>query len=97
MGGMYDYFSPFCDCRRWQNYHSHPPRWLFYHTIKTTTDSKTFTHVSELSQFVQNMRFSIHMLHTFIHVDDKSRVCLTEAPGVKHSNYINASFIDVRI
>ena len=29
--------------------------------------------------------------------DDKSRVCLTEAPGVKNSDYINASFIDVRI
>ena len=29
--------------------------------------------------------------------DDESRVCLVEIPGEYGSNYINASFIDVRI
>ena len=29
--------------------------------------------------------------------DDKSRVCLTEIPDKHGSDYINASFIDVRI
>ena len=28
--------------------------------------------------------------------DDKSRVCLSEIPGLEGSDYINASFIDVR-
>ena len=31
----------------------------------------------------------------FCVADDKSRVCLTEIPGVEGSDYINASFIDV--
>ena len=31
-----------------------------------------------------------------LNIDDKSRVCLTETPGVEGSDYINASFIDVR-
>ena len=30
------------------------------------------------------------------HTDDQSRVCLNEIPDVEGSDYINASFIDVR-
>ena len=42
------------------------------------------------------MRLSVYKRFACI-LDDKSRVCLTEAPGVKNSDYINASFIDVRV
>lgn len=41
------------------------------------------------------------MLHSKMHylsvcAVDKSRVCLTEVPGVEGSDYINASFVTVR-
>ena len=43
------------------------------------------------------MRLSVYKRFAYNILDDKSRVCLTEAPGVKNSDYINASFIDVRV
>ena len=39
---------------------------------------------------------TISLLHS-VHSDDDSRVCLSELPGVVGSDYINASFITVRI
>ena len=80
--------------RLWKSYLDHPQKWQFYLTTRITTDSKTFTHVS-----VPQSRPSITILaylYTQHVADDKSRVCLTEIPGVEGSDYINASFIDVR-
>ena len=39
----------------------------------------------------------VTLIYSIAMADDKSRVCLTEIPDKHGSDYINASFIDVRI
>ena len=49
--------------------------------------------VHEIALGIDSVIYTMQCM--FCVADDKSRVCLTEIPGVEGSDYINASFIDV--
>ena len=43
-----------------------------------------------------NMLMNIHVIiNIHLHSDDFNRVVLSEIPDVEHSDYINASYVDV--
>ena len=67
--------------------------WRVSFITKLIIDSRTYTHVS--MSIVKLIDVVILLLPT-LHVDDESRVCLSDIPGELGSDYINASFITVR-
>ena len=72
-----------------QSHHTELPVYL---TTRTKTDSETFSHVR--LYYCKNLRI---VCWNYSFSDDNSRVCLNEIPGEIGSDYINASFITVRI
>ena len=72
-----------------QSHHTELPVYL---TTRTKTDSETFSHVR--FYYGKNLRI---VCWNYSFSDDNSRVCLNEITGEMGSDYINASFITVRI
>ena len=72
-----------------QSHHTELPVYL---TTRTKTDSETFSHVR--FYYDKNLRI---ICWNYSLSDDNSRVCLNEITGEIGSDYINASFITVRI
>ena len=77
-------------CREFQVLQLIPTLRPASHIMWGITGSGTYTHV-------RLIQLSAQVIFNFLNTDDNSRVCLRAIPGVIGSDYINASFISVRI
>ena len=79
-------------CSHWRSYLSQQVRLLFFPVTFLRTDSGTYTLVS-IYFLCTLIRYDPILCTT---ADDHTRVKLKGDPDVEGSDYINASFIDVR-